>query len=137
MIVDQDEIESLLAQADTLATEAKTELPDSQSVGATEAAPVLLRPTTSPDATPEVARILKIRVPLIVQLATRRMSIESVRKLSLGMIIEFNKSVDEPLELLINNHPVGFGDAVRVNERFGVRISQIRDAAARIKSMGK
>jgi flagellar motor switch protein FliN/FliY len=89
------------------------------------------------DACPEVARILRIRVPAIVQLASRQMSISAVRKLSLGMIIEFYKGIDDPLELLINNHPIGKGEAVKVGEHFGLRVTEVRDAATRIKSMGK
>jgi flagellar motor switch protein FliN/FliY len=64
------------------------------------------------------------------------MSIGQVRKLSLGMIIEFHKPVGDPLDLLINNRPVGKGDAVKVGERFGLRVSEIGDAATRIRSMG-
>ena len=137
MIVDQDEIEALLAQAETLASDAEAGSAKSQPVRATPPTPAPPKPSLVIDATPEVARILKIRVPVIVQLASRRMNIEAVRKLSLGMIIEFSKPIDDPLELLVNNHPVGFGDAVKVNEHFGLRISRIRDAATRIKSMGK
>jgi flagellar motor switch protein FliN/FliY len=84
-----------------------------------------------------VARILKIRVPVRVQLASRRMNIAKVRMLSVGTIIEFHKSIEEPLELLINNHPVGKGDAVKVDEHFGLRVSEVRDAATRIRSMGE
>jgi len=141
MIVDQNEIEALLAQADDLVAEAGGET----SVTATAApAPDAGTPATAPpptrpiiNASSEVARILRIQVPVRVQLASRQMNIAEVRKLSLGMIIEFHKAVDEPLDLLINNHPVGRGVAVKVGERFGLRVSEIRDAATRIKSMGK
>lgn len=86
---------------------------------------------------PEVARLLKIRVPVIVQLASRRMSIAAIRRLSLGMIIEFHKNVDEPLDLLINNRPIGRGVAVKVGEHFGLNITEIGDTATRIRSMGR
>lgn len=137
MIVDHNEIEALLARADGLAGEAaqaSTESP-STATAAPSATPAANGPSVDPS--PEVARILKIRVPVIVQLASRRMSISDARKLSLGTIIEFQKGIDDPLELLINNHPVGRGEAVKVGEHFGLRVSEIRDAAARIKSMGK
>lgn len=136
MIVDQQEIEALLAQAESLA--------DEVDGGGGGSAPALVSPPTAPppprpilNVTPEVARLLKIRVPVIVRLAERRMSIAAARKLSLGMIIEFNKHVDDPLDLLINNRLIGRGETVKVGERFGLRISAIDDAAARIKSLGK
>lgn len=138
MIVDQEQIDTLLAQADGLASDLAADAGAAESV-ATEAPPSSSRATPAGlvgAASPEVARLLKIRVPVIVLLASRRMTISAARKLSLGMIIEFHKSIDEPLELLVNNHPVGRGEAVKVNERFGLHITDIRDQAARIRSMG-
>lgn len=128
MIVDQSEIEALLSQAQDLVNE----------VGLEETPPPVARPPARRviDASPEIMRLLRLRVPVIVQLASRRMHIAEVRKISLGMIIEFNKAVDDPLDLLINNHPVGSGEAVKVGEHFGLRVSEIGDAAERIKSMG-
>jgi flagellar motor switch protein FliN/FliY len=141
MIVDQDEIEALLAQADDLAAEAGEEVhaaaipAPAPDAGAPATAPPPPRPPINVSS--EVARILRIQVPVRVQLASRQMSIAEVRKLSLGRIIEFHKAVDDPLDLLINNHQVGRGVAVKVGEHFGLRVSEIRDAATRIKSMGK
>ena len=140
MIVDQDEIEALLAQADDLVTEAGEEAnAAATAASALEAgAPATAAPPPRPfiNVSSEVARILRIQVPVRVQLASRQMSVAEVRKLSLGMIIEFHKAVDDPLDLLINNHPVGRGIAVKVGEHFGLRVSEIRDAATRIRSMG-
>jgi flagellar motor switch protein FliN/FliY len=132
MIVDQDEIENLRTQADTAAEEAPQAAP-----AATErtCAQSLVEPDSK--AAAEVAGLLKLRVPVIAQLASRRMTIAYVRKLSLGTILEFSKGVDEHLDLLINNHPIGRGEAVKVDERFGLRISAIRDARTRIRSMGQ
>ena len=137
MIVDQDEIDALLAEADSLVAEASDDA--SAVTPAEDAAKPPPPPPPRPfiNVTPELARILKIRVPVRVQLASRQMSIADVRRLSLGTIIEFHKPIEEPLELLINNHPVGRGNAVKVGEHFGLRISEIRDAATRIRSMGK
>ena len=136
MIVDQAEIDALLAEADGLAAEAGDEA-SAVAPAVTTAEPTPPPPPRFRNVSPELARILKIRVPVRVQLASRRMSIATVRRLSLGTIIEFRKPIEEPLELLINNHPVGKGDAVKVGEHFGLRVSEIRDAATRIRSMGE
>jgi flagellar motor switch protein FliN/FliY len=93
--------------------------------------------TAPADAPANVDRILKIHVPVIVRLASRRMPIRTLRQLSPGVVVELGKAVDEPLELLINNRAVARGTTVKVGERFGLRIAQIRDAATRIKSMGR
>jgi flagellar motor switch protein FliN/FliY len=134
MIVDQDEINALLAEADGLAKELEDGTTAATSAEGIPVPPPPPRPLLN--VTPEVARILRIRVPVRVQLASRRMTVAEVRRLCLGTIVEFRKPVEEPLGLLINNHPVGRGHAVKVGERFGLRVSEIRDAATRIKSMG-
>jgi flagellar motor switch protein FliN len=59
-----------------------------------------------------------------------------VMRLGVGAIIEFFKASDEPLELLINNKVIGAGEAVKVGENFGLRITTIGDVKAVIRSMG-
>ena len=72
----------------------------------------------------------------LVKLAQRKLSMSEVLRLGVGAIIEFAKSSDEPLDLLINNKPIGVGEAVKVGENFGLRITQIGDVKSVIKSMG-
>jgi flagellar motor switch protein FliN/FliY len=128
MVVDQDELQAMANEANSPAEDAA---PAAQP---TEAPPAPAAPTAG---SPDIARILRIHVPVIVRLASRRMPVGTLRQLSPGVIVELGKPVDEPLELLINNHAAARGTAVKVGERFGLRITQIRDAATRIKSMGK
>ena len=85
----------------------------------------------------ELARILRLQVPVIVKLAERRLTMSEVLRLGTGAIIEFAKASDEPLELLINNKAIGLGEAVKVGENFGLRITQIGDVRAVIRSMGQ
>ncbi len=85
----------------------------------------------------ELRRILHLEVPVIVKLAERKLSLQEVLRLGAGAIIEFSKSSDEPLELMINNKSIGFGDAVKVGENFGLKISQIGDVKQVIRSLGE
>lgn len=85
----------------------------------------------------EVGRILRLSVPIIVKLAERKLSMSEVLRLGNGSIIEFFKSFDEPLELLINNKVIGLGEAVKVGENFGLKVTQIGDVKSVIKSMGR
>ena len=85
--------------------------------------------------TGELHRILRLEVPVIVKLAERKMNLSEVLRLGAGAIIEFSKSSDEPLELMINNKAIGFGEAVKVGENFGLRISQIGDVKQVIRSL--
>ena len=71
--------------------------------------PVLRSPQSLPSAN-ELRRILHMQVPVIVKLAERKLTLAEVMRLGPGAIIEFLKSNDEPLELLINNKAIGLGD---------------------------
>ncbi len=83
----------------------------------------------------ELRRILRLEVPIIVKLAERKMNLSEVLRLGAGAIIEFSKASDEPLELMINNKAIGFGEAVKVGENFGLRISQVGDVKQVIRSL--
>jgi flagellar motor switch protein FliN/FliY len=90
----------------------------------------------SPDSNGELDRILQLQVPVIVRLAGRKLALSEVMRLGQGSIIEFFKRSDEPLELLINNRVIALGEAVKVGENFGLRITQIGDTRSLVRSMG-
>jgi len=100
--------------------------------------PVLHAKAPNSEATDqkEVERILRLSVPIIVKLAERKLSMHEVMRLGTGAIIEFFKSSDEPLELLVNNKLVAVGEAVKVGENFGLRLTQIGDVKHLIQSLG-
>jgi flagellar motor switch protein FliN/FliY len=85
----------------------------------------------------ELERILKLEVPIIVRLAERRLNVHEVMRLGVGAIIEFSKSNDEALELMVNNKVVGQGEAVKVGENFGLRITQIGDVKQIASALGE
>ncbi len=82
-----------------------------------------------------IRQILRLRVPVIIQLAQRRMSVGKIRGFSVGAILEFAKSVDDPLELLINNRCIARGMCVKVAENFGLRIDEIGTPEQRMQSL--
>src|SRR3984957_6922106 len=83
----------------------------------------------------ELERILRLQVPVIVKLAERKLQLSEVMRLGVGAIIEFIKSSEEPLELLINNKVIGVGEAVKVGENFGIRLKQFGVAKQTIHSL--
>ena len=84
----------------------------------------------------DLKRILRLEVPVIVKLAVRRITFAEVMRLGVGAIVEFSKSSEEPLELLINNKPIGIGETVKVGENFGLKITQIGDVKQIIRTLG-
>jgi flagellar motor switch protein FliN len=76
------------------------------------------------DQIPTYARgLLKIRLPLCVTLASQRKSIQEITELGPGSIIKFDKTCDEPMELLVGDRRIAQGDVVKVGDKFGLRIS--------------
>jgi flagellar motor switch protein FliN/FliY len=96
--------------------------------------PVLSTQIKSPPAS-ELDRILGLEVPVIVKLAERKLSMSEVMRLGTGAIIEFSKSSEEPLELMVNNKAIAVGQTVKVGENFGLRVTKIGDLRDIIRSM--
>lgn len=84
----------------------------------------------------DLQTILKLKVPLIVTVGSQRVSVETVLGLGPGSIMELGKPADEKLEILINNKQVGTGEAVKVYENFGVRITNIQPTHQIVEAMG-
>lgn len=96
-------------------------------------------PTTAPAASlPEGASLdLLLDVPLsvTVELGRARMSVRHLLSLSAGSVIELAKLAGEPLDVLVNGKAVARGEAVMVNEKFGVRLTEIVSRSERVESM--
>ncbi len=84
----------------------------------------------------ELRSILKLEVPVIVQLGTRAMTVNEVLSLAPGAIIQLPKTADEELEILVNNKAIGSGIAVKVGENFGLKVAYIGDIRKRIQALG-
>ena len=98
--------------------------------------------TAAPQADPKPAdaenlsHLLKLRVPVVVRLAHKKMNVEALSKMMVGTIIEFDKSANEELEVMIRDKPVGYGVAVRTGECYGLRITTLCDVREAIAAMG-
>jgi flagellar motor switch protein FliN/FliY len=86
--------------------------------------------------TREMQRILNLHVPIIVRLAQKVLSLGEITQFTPGVIIEFNKEVGEKLDLMINNKCIGNGEAVKVGEKFGLKVTSVGSLEQMIKAMG-
>lgn len=80
--------------------------------------------------------ILDIPLELSVELGRTKMLVNDLLQLGQGSIVELNKLAGEPLEICINQKLVARGEAVVINERFGVRLTDIISPMERVKSLG-
>jgi flagellar motor switch protein FliN/FliY len=97
--------------------------------------PIAIDAALPPELRKKVARLLRLRVPVAVKLADRTMPLREILKLAPGTIVEFERPVDAHLDLLVNNYPVAAGEAVKINEHFGLRLHRIGSQAERVASL--
>jgi flagellar motor switch protein FliN len=76
--------------------------------------------------------LLDVPLDLSVELGRTRMSIQDLLNLSPGSVVELDKIAGEPLDILVNDRLIARGEAVVVNDKFGVRITDIVSPSERI-----
>jgi len=69
--------------------------------------------------------LLKVKVPVMVTLAAKKQPLSQVVELAPGSIIAFDKPCEEMLTLEAAGQRIGMGEAVKVGDKFGLRIKQI------------
>ena len=84
----------------------------------------------------ELERVMDVRVALTVELGKRRVRIAEVIDFGPGSVIEFPKSADEPLDVLVNGQLVARGEAVVIGERYGIRITEVVSPNQRLRTSG-
>jgi flagellar motor switch/type III secretory pathway protein FliN len=80
---------------------------------------------------------LRIKVPVMVTLASKKQSIHQIVELGAGSIIKFEKSCDEMLDLEVGGLPIAQGEAVKVGDKFGLRISSMILPGERFNKLGQ
>jgi len=69
--------------------------------------------------------LLRIKVPVVVTLAEKRQAFSRIVELGAGSMIQFNKSCEKTLDLSVGGHRIAAGEAVKVGDKFGLRITSI------------
>jgi len=83
----------------------------------------------------DIEFLLDIPVEITVQLGITRMLIKDLLQLGQGSVVELDKIAGEPMEILANNRLIAKGEVVVVNEKFGVRLTDIISTAERLTQL--
>jgi len=80
--------------------------------------------------------LLDVTLQVSVEVGRTRMTVQDLLQLGQGSVVELSKLAGEPLDIFINERLVARGEAVIVNEKFGVRITDIISQQERVNSLG-
>jgi flagellar motor switch protein FliN/FliY len=96
-----------------------------------------LGPGASGNTSQELDLILDIPVNLTVELGRTRIPIKNILQLAQGSVIELEALAGEPMDVLVNGCLIAQGEVVVVNEKFGIRLTDVVTPSERIRRMGR
>ncbi len=79
--------------------------------------------------------ILDIPVTIAMEIGRAQLSIRNLLQLNQGSIVELDRLAGEPMDVLVNGTLVAHGEVVVVNEKFGIRLTDVVSPADRIKNL--
>jgi flagellar motor switch protein FliN/FliY len=84
---------------------------------------------------PELDVILDIPVTISMEVGRTSITIRNLLQLNQGSVIELDRLAGEPLDVLVNGTLIAHGEVVVVNEKFGIRMTDVISPAERIKKL--
>lgn len=79
--------------------------------------------------------ILDIPVTISMQVGSAKISIRNLLKLNQGSVVELERLAGEPLDVMVNGTLIAHGEVVVVNEKYGIRLTDVISAQERIKKL--
>jgi flagellar motor switch protein FliN len=80
--------------------------------------------------------LLDIPMSVAVYVGSTKMAIRDLLQLAQGSVIELDKLAGEPMDVVVNNKLVARGEVVVVNEKFGIRLTDVVSAVERVQQLG-
>ncbi|MDQ6629706.1 MAG: flagellar motor switch protein FliN [Pseudomonadota bacterium] len=94
-------------------------------------------PTGQTSAGNDINMILDIPVQLTVELGRTRIPIKNILQLAQGSVIELEAMAGEPMDVLVNGYLIAQGEVVVVNEKFGIRLTDIVTPSERMRRLSR
>jgi len=92
--------------------------------------------TTGGEAPQNFELLLDIPLEVTVEIGRTRLAIRELLQLGPGSVVELQKLAGETLDVLINGKPIARGEAVMVNDKFGVRLTDVISPSERVAGLG-
>lgn len=94
-----------------------------------------LQPSSVAPGSIDIDFLLDVSLNVTVEVGRRKMLIKEMLQLGQGSIIPLEKEVGEPMQVYVNGKLLAFGEVVTVNEKFGIRLTDIIDPKSRIEQL--
>ena len=131
-------------ETDAMAAEWAAALAESKPEAATEVqdqvSPASFQnfsPTTGNAAGNDINMILDIPVQLTVELGRTRVPIKHILQLAHGSVVELDAMAGEPMDVLVNGYLIAQGEVVVVNDKFGIRLTDIVTPSERMRRLSR
>ncbi|HEX5806781.1 MAG TPA: flagellar motor switch protein FliN [Macromonas sp.] len=93
--------------------------------------------TPPPVGNNDISMVLDIPVQLSVELGRTKVPIKYILQLAQGSIVELDALAGEPMDVLVNGYLIAQGEVVVVNEKFGIRLTDIVTPSERLRRLSK
>ena len=94
-------------------------------------------PTAGASTANDINMILDIPVQLTVELGRTRIPIKHILQLAQGSVVELEALAGEPMDVLVNGYLIAQGEVVVVNDKFGIRLTDIVTPSERMRRLSK
>lgn len=94
-------------------------------------------PRTADGKAPDLDVILDIPVTISMEVGNTEIPIRNLLQLNQGSVIELDRLAGEPLDVLVNGTLIAHGEVVMVNDKFGIRLTDVISPGERIKRLAK
>ncbi|WP_286220201.1 MULTISPECIES: flagellar motor switch protein FliN [Marinobacter] len=95
------------------------------------------QPSQGTGPAPDMDVILDIPVTISMEVGNTQIPIRNLLQLNQGSVIELDRLAGEPLDVLVNGTLIAHGEVVMVNEKFGIRLTDVISPGERIKRLQK
>jgi len=128
--------DALAEQADTEGKEASTAAETIAEAGLSELVDASdLEEKLDGEVAVDLDMILDIPVVISMEIGRTQISIRNLLKLNQGSVVELDRLAGEPLDVLVNGTLIAHGEVVVVNEKFGIRLTDVITAMERVKKI--
>ena len=132
-----DEQDAMAAEWAAALSEAKPETASELHDQISPAAFQNFAPTGATNAGNDINMILDIPVQLTVELGRTRIPIKHILQLAQGSVVELEALAGEPMDVLVNGYLIAQGEVVVVNDKFGIRLTDIVTPSERMRRLSR